>query len=131
METESRPETASTAGGAPAHVPGPARGRRGYFLPGVIALVALLGIGLLWGAGDLEHPAATNLAGPDVAAQISLGIQAQENATRPPSVSCPAKEPVHQGQTFDCTVAGSPPRLVHVTEVDGRGRLQWSFTASH
>jgi hypothetical protein len=84
-------------------------------------------IGLLWGGGDLEHPAATSLAGSDVAAQISLGIQAQENATRPPVVTCPAEEPVAVGHTFDCTLAGSPPRPVHVTEVDGRGRLQWTL----
>jgi hypothetical protein len=104
------------------------RRKRGYFLPGFIALAALVVIGGLLGAGDLEHPAASTLAGPQVAAQIALGIQAQQNASRPPSVTCPDHEPVRQGLRFNCTLEGHTPRPVHVTEVDARGRVQWSLT---
>lgn len=106
-------------------------GRRGkgYFLPGFIALVALLVIGVIFvGAGDLQHPAATELSGSDIGSQIALSIQAQQNTSSPPTVTCPAREPVHQGRTFQCTLRANPDRAVYVTEVDGRGRIRWSFS---
>ncbi|MDE3206032.1 MAG: DUF4333 domain-containing protein [Acidobacteriota bacterium] len=106
----------------------PARPVRG-FLPGVIALIALLLIGLLWGAGDLLHTADTTLAGPDTADQIALGIQAQQNLAQAPAVTCPAREPVRAGYTFDCTLVGHPPRTIHVTEIDARGEVRWSLGA--
>ena len=134
METADVPPSASRpAGQEPSDGRAPrraVRGRRGYFLPGIMALVALVVIGLLWGAGDLEHPAATSLTGSDVASQISLGIQTQEGSDRPPAVSCPRREPVRVGHSFDCRVAGSPPRIVHVSEIDGRGELRWSLASA-
>ncbi|HET9077857.1 MAG TPA: DUF4333 domain-containing protein [Acidimicrobiales bacterium] len=109
--------------------PPPARRRRGYFLPGAIALAALLLIGAAVGAGDLSHPAPRTLRGTDVAAQISLGVQAQQNDRVPPQVTCPRSEPVRAGYSFDCTLLAGhrPPVTVAVTEVDGRGRLHWSL----
>lgn len=104
------------------------RARRGYFLPGFIALVALLIIGLAVGAGDLEHPAATKLVGTDIAQQIALGIQSQQQSSRPPDVTCPATEPVRTGLRFECRVDGAAGRVIYVTEVDDRGRIRWSFT---
>jgi hypothetical protein len=106
----------------------PPRRRRGYFLPGFIALAVLVAIGVILGAGDLEHPATSNLTGSEVAAQIALGIQAQQNADRSPSVTCPPREPVRQGLTFRCTLDGPPPRPIYVTEIDGRGQVRWSLT---
>ena len=102
-------------------------GRRGkgYFLPGFIALLALLGLGLFVGAGDLEHPVPRTLDGTEIAAQISLGIQAAWHTVAPPQVTCPAKEPVRVGQQFDCTMSGHPPTTVQVREVDGRGRIEF------
>ena len=109
--------------------PSSSRRGKGYFLPGIIALIALLAIGVFFvGAGDLQHPAAKELAGPVMANQIALAIQVQENSTRPPNVTCPAREPVHAGARFQCAVKGPPDRAVYVTEVDGRGRIRWSFT---
>ncbi len=99
------------------------------FLPGVIALIALLVIGLLWGAGDLLHTADTTLAGSDTADQIALGIQAQQNLAQAPQVTCPAREPVRTGHTFDCTLVGHPPRTIHATEIDTRGEVRWSLGA--
>ncbi len=127
---------------SPADQPGPAAtgpspgsppGRRGkgYFLPGSIALVVLLAIGLFVGAGDLQHPAPRTLVGSDIASQISLGIQAQQNSTHAPSVTCPAREPVRPGYRFVCALAGrsgAPARAVYVTEIDGRGQVRWSLT---
>lgn len=109
---------------------GPPSSRRGkgYFLPGTIALVALLGLGLFVGAGDLQHPAATTISGSEIAAQISLGIQAQGTLRSPPQVTCPRQEPVRQGLRFQCTLEGRPDKPVYVIEVDGRGRVRWSLT---
>lgn len=115
----------------PSRRPAPGRRAKGYFLPGVIALGALLAIGVFFvGAGDLQHPANTQLAGADIESEIALAIQAQQNSTRAPAVTCPAREPVRPGLHFQCTVAagrGRPVRPVYVTEVDGRGRIRWSF----
>ena len=102
---------------------------KGYFLPGIIALIALLGIGLFFvGAGDLQHRPATELAGSDISSQIALAIQAQTNSGSVPTVTCPQHEPVRQGTRFSCTLHGRPDRIVYVTEVDGRGRIRWSFS---
>lgn len=113
------------ATGAPART---GRRGKGYFLPGVIALLALLGLGLFVGAGDLDHRAPTSLDGTAIASQISLAIQADQNSASAPSIICPAKEPVRAGLQFDCTLGGHPSKTVRVTEVDSRGRVQWSLT---
>lgn len=112
---------------------GARRGRRGYFLPGAIALAALLLIGGAIGAGDLFHPAPSRLRGPEVASQIALGVQVQQNRASAPRVTCPAVEPVRTGYRFDCTlVAGrGSPVIVAVTEVNGRGGLHWSLGPPH
>lgn len=104
------------------------RSKRGYFLPGSIALVALVALGLFVGAGDLSHPAPSTLVGSDIGAQIGLGIQTEENTASMPDVACPPKEPVRQGLRFTCMLRGRAPRTVYVTEVDGRGRVRWSFS---
>ena len=119
----------------------PPRPRRGYFLPGAIALGALLLIGGAVGAGDLAHPAPHTLSGPDMAAEISLGIETAQGLSQPPPVSCPAREPVRDGLQFTCTTAAHPASVpgslpgsvpvsvpVYVTEIDGRGHLRWSLT---
>lgn len=111
-----------------------AQRRRGRWTPGLIALAALLGIGIFFGAGgDLTHPPPTTLSGTDVASQISLGIQAQRGLASPPAVSCPAHEPVRNGFTFLCTLqaAGTAKaESVDVVEIDGRGHLRWSISGT-
>ena len=103
---------------------------RGYFLPGAIALTALLAIGVFFvGAGDLQHPAAKELSGPDIASQIALAIQAQQNSATAPTVTCPSREPVRDGLRFECTLHGRTTRTLYVTEADGRGRISWSLSA--
>ncbi len=121
-----------TPGGPGEETERPPVGRRGkgYFLPGSIALVALLGIGLFVGAGDLQHRPATTISGPDIASQIALGIQAQQILSSPPWVICPPQEPIRQGLRFQCTLGGRPAKPVYVTEVDDRGRVRWSLEAS-
>jgi hypothetical protein len=105
----------------------PPRRRRGYWIPGLIAIAVLTAIGVAFGAGDLNHRSPRILHGSDVAQQIALGIQAQENLHQPPEVRCPASEPVRNGRRFICTRVGSGPAvLIHVVEIDNRGRLRWS-----
>lgn len=107
--------------------------RRGYFVPGLVALAALLGIGTALGAGDLSHRPPSSLAGPDVAEELALGIQAQAGAPSTPPVSCPRSEPVRAGATFTCTLGpwrGSGRRTVRVVEIDSRGHLRWSLAAT-
>jgi hypothetical protein len=109
--------------------PRPAR-RRGYFLPGVIALGFLVGLGALFGAGDLAHPAARIIYGSDIAQQIAEGLQAQQGSASLPTVSCPTREPVQTGLRFECrwSAEGGRPRPVYVTETDSRGEVRWSLT---
>ena len=102
-------------------------------IPGLIALAALLAIGIVFGAGgDLTHPGPDRLTGSDVSAQLALGIQTQRGMSTPPVVSCPASEPVRTGFTFECSVTGLPshqPQKLDVTEIDGRGHLRWKISS--
>lgn len=108
------------------------RRRRGRWIPGLIALAALLAIGFIFGAGgDLTHPSPHVLSGRDVAGQIALGIQAEKRMASPPSVDCPSSEPIKAGLVFQCSVTGlpsSPTGAVGVTEIDNRGHLRWQLT---
>jgi hypothetical protein len=107
--------------------PAPApRPRRGYLVPGAIALVVLVAIGAALGAGDLDHSRPSTLHGPDVAHELALGIQAQQRSHALPDVRCPATEPVRAGWQFACQLIGiGPDRSVQVTEIDSRGHLRW------
>ncbi len=112
--------------------PGPAaaprRPRRGYWLPGTIALTFLVIIAVAVGAGDLDHTAPRTLHGPDVASEIALGIQTQEAMSNAPVVSCPTSEPVRSGLRFECSeVVSGETTVVDVVEIDGRGRLRWQL----
>ena len=108
--------------------------RRARWIPGLIALAALLGIGIVFGAGaDLTHPGPHRLNGTDVSAQLALSIQSEEGTSRPPSLSCPKSEPVRTGFTFDCTASGlrsHQVQRVQVTEIDGSGHLHWALVGS-
>jgi hypothetical protein len=76
----------------------------------------------------LNHRSPHTLSGSDVAAQIALALQVQQRSTTPPGVNCPESEPVREGWTFTCTLAGrNGPETVKVAEVDGRGNLRWSI----
>jgi hypothetical protein len=104
------------------------RGRRGYWIPGLIALAVLLGIGLAFGAGDLDHSGPTTLAGSEMAQDLAGAIQANEGTPSPPTVHCPRSEPARAGHQFVCSVSGGgTTRVVHVTEINGRGGLYWHF----
>ena len=105
---------------------GAARRRRARWVPGLIALGALLTIGFVVGAGgDLSHPPPKTLTGSDVSAQLAISIQAARSLSSPPSVSCPAHEPLRSGLSFRCHYDGG--KTIDVVETDGRGHLRWSL----
>jgi Domain of unknown function (DUF4333) len=91
-------------------------------------MAALLGIGLALGAGDLDHRTTSGLHGADVAQQLALAIQAENESHTPPDVTCPATEPVRSGLQFSCTIqASGSSQVIHVEETDGRGHLSWQI----
>ncbi len=102
--------------------------RRGYLLPGAIALVVLAIIAAVINAAGLQHHSPRTLAGPDVATYIAQGIQAGPGRHTLPEVRCPASEPVRTGVRFTCTEQASraaPVRTVVVTETNGSGTFTW------
>jgi len=102
--------------------------RRGYWIPGAIALAVLVVLALAFGAGDLTHPAPRTLSGPDIESELALGIQTQQRWASPPTLHCPGTVAVKEGHRFSCTLdTAGGPIPVDVVEVDGRGRLQWSL----
>jgi hypothetical protein len=114
--------------GAPASDGTSARPRkRGYFIPGLIALVAMAGIGAAVNFGGLDHGAPSRLAGSDVSTFLAQGIQAQQGLSAPPSITCPASEPVRAGLSFTCQWAhAGVDQAVHVTETTA-GQFRFSL----
>jgi hypothetical protein len=109
----------------------PPRRRRGYWIPGLIAVAALTALAVAFGAGDLNHRGPRVLYGADVAQPIALGLQAQEGTHTPPGVRCPQTEPARRGWHFVCTRVGPGPDVpIQVVEIDSRGHLRWGEGAS-
>jgi hypothetical protein len=102
------------------------RHRRGYWVPGLIAMSVLLVIAVAVGAGDLDHSAPRVLQGPDIASQIALGIQTQEGTASTPDVHCPKSEPVRARWQFECSLERAGKTVpVQVVELDQHGQLSW------
>jgi hypothetical protein len=102
------------------------RGRRGYWIPGLVAMAFLLIIAVAVGAGDLDHSAPRNLQGADIASQIALGIETQQGTASAPDVHCPEKEPVRSGWQFECSVTQAGRSVpVDVVELNQHGQLSW------
>jgi Domain of unknown function (DUF4333) len=120
-----------TSPAIPAAAEGPAgRRRRGYWIPGLIAIAVLVAIGVAFGAGDLAHRGPNTLAGPELAQTLGQAIQAADGTASPPSVHCPDSEPARAGLQFVCMVTqGRAIRQVHVTEINGRGGLSWRMAS--
>lgn len=106
---------------------GDRRSKRGYWVPGMIALVVLLAIGAVFGAGDLDHSPPARLSGATIESQIAVAVQVQLGSRTPPTLNCPSSEPVRAGLTFKCTAtAGGRTETLRVVEIDSRGDLSWS-----
>jgi hypothetical protein len=72
-------------------VPPPARPKRGYLGPGVIALVALVGLALLINYVALSNTPPHTLSGADAATLVSQGLQASRG--RPSRLRSRARSP--------------------------------------
>jgi hypothetical protein len=107
---------------------GAQRPKRGYFLPGAIAMTVLVGASVAFALVGLRTHYPDRLAGPEVAQNLAASIQAQSRRAEaaPPEVDCPAEEPVRPGLVFDCRMVrpGRPPATIRVTE---RTRGDYSF----
>lgn len=106
------------------------RGKRGYFVPGLIALVVLAVLGGVANFAGLDHAGPNHLAGPDVETFLAQAIQSSNGLSEPPSISCPASEPVRAGFHFTCTwQRAGGDRPVSVTETDSRGQFRYSVAS--
>ena len=105
----------------------PPRRRRGYLVPGAIALAVLAVLAVLIDEIGLAPRTPSTLSGFDVATAIAQGIQAAPGDHRLPQVHCPASEPVRAGLRFTCSEvpsAGASPRPIAVVETGG-GAYTW------
>ncbi|MDQ2727799.1 MAG: DUF4333 domain-containing protein [Actinomycetota bacterium] len=105
------------------------RGKRGYFIPGLIALAVLLAGGAFASAGGLSHASPTRLDGAHVGTLIAQNYQNNHQLESPPPVECPNNEPVAAGHLFVCHLLrtkGGPLR-VEVTETGG-GQVTYQVT---
>lgn len=89
--------------------------KRGYYLPGIIALVVLVAISVVFALVALRSYAPRVLSGSQVSQSLSEYLQ---TGATPPTVRCPSTEPMRAGLVFDCKVLrpGQRPRTVQVTE---------------
>jgi hypothetical protein len=125
----SRPEPGcpfSPVGGATAD--GRPKPKRGYFIPGIIALVVCATIAVVIDLAGIQSHPPTTLTGHQVEAFVSQSLQATHPQRDPPQVRCPATEPLRSGITFDCSVirAGRPSSTIRVSETSRQGNLHFS-----
>jgi hypothetical protein len=92
--------------------------RRGYLVPGAIALVVLGVIALVIDVAGLQSHTPSTLVGTEIATDVSQAVQASQNLGSPPQVHCPAREPLRAGLVFECTLLrpGRAAEGVRVTE---------------
>ncbi len=106
----------------PAGRPPPAR--RGYWVPGLIALGFLVAVSVLFAAVGLDSRVGRTLPGPVVAGYLSLDL---ESGGSTPAVHCPAEEPRRAGVRFTCTAtrSGRPTETIQVTETSATGGFRY------
>jgi hypothetical protein len=98
--------------------------RRGYLVPGAIALIVLAAIALVIDVAGLQSHTPHTLVGTEVATSISQILQenqtlkATQGEGSRPQVRCPAREPLRAGLVFDCSLLrpGRPAERIRVTE---------------
>jgi hypothetical protein len=116
-------------GGSPGAAPGTRpRPKRGYLLPGTIALVVCAAIAVVIDLAGIQSHTPTTLAGHQIESLVSQSLQAQHPQRNPPQVRCPASEPLRAGLAFDCSLVqgGRPAGTIRVTELSGAGALHVS-----
>ncbi len=107
---------------APPQTPG--RRRRGYWLPGLIAMTFLVVVSVAFGLVGLESHVGRRLQGQVVAEDLALDLQSGATI---PTVRCPSEEPRRAGLSFYCTERspGRTPRTIQVTETAARGGFRY------
>jgi hypothetical protein len=91
--------------------------RRGYLVPGVIALVVLAVIALVIDVAGLQSHSPRSFSAEDVEQDITSWAQSQMGLTNP-SATCPGSEPKRTGTVFYCSLTASGrTRRVQVTEL--------------
>lgn len=104
----------------------PSPPRRGYLVPGLIALAVLAVLAVLIDVIGLQHHAPRVLAGPDVATLIAQDMQTRDASRQPPQIRCPTSEPVRVGLRFTCEVENpSGNRTVRVEVTSSQGTFTW------
>jgi hypothetical protein len=109
------------AGGRPSACGYAGQSKRGYFVPGIIALAVLLAVGAFAYGGGLSHASPSAVDGSRVATLIAETYQNNHRLASPPPVQCPARQPAATGHRFGCQLlrqAGAP-LPVEVTETGG------------
>ena len=107
----------------------PARPRRGYWVPGFIAMTFLVVVSVAFVLVGLQSRIGRSLQGPVVAGVLALDL---ETGGTTPAVHCPREEPLRPGIAFDCSVRG-PHRLaatVRVTETSSTGSFRYRLLAT-
>jgi hypothetical protein len=101
----------------------PQKRRSTYLRSGLVALGVVAVIGVLINFLLLQHRSPGVLDGQVVAQGISQALQydADGHSPVPPAVRCPTSEPLRTGLRFDCTLGGSRPRTIVVTESNAIG----------
>lgn len=104
--------------------PSPVRRRRGYWLPGLIAMTFLVVVSVAFGLVGLRSYVGHRLEGPVVAEDLALDLQSGASI---PSVHCPSEEPRRAGLSFYCTESspGRAPRRIEVTETAAKGGFRY------
>lgn len=102
----------------------PTRPRRGYWIPGLIALTFLVVVSVAFVLVGLQSHVGRTLQGPVVAENLSLDL---ESGGTTPNVHCPAQEPRRAGLSFDCTAdrPGRAPVTIRVTETTATGGFRY------
>jgi hypothetical protein len=103
------------------------RPKRGYLLPGTIALVVCAVIAVVIDLAGIQSRTPSSLAGRQVEAYLSQSLQYLHPQAAPPQVRCPANEPLRAGLSFDCSLlaAGRPPATIVVTETSASGTFRY------
>ena len=94
------PGPGGSADGGSAGRRGPSR--RGYLVPGLIALAFLAALALVINWAGLSHPRPRTLSRSDAQTLLSQALQVQLGDASPPQVRCPGAEPVRAGWRFTC-----------------------------
>ena len=99
---------------------------------GIAALAVLVVIGFLINFLFLSQRSPGVLDGPVVAERIAQSIQFNQHTPAPPTVECPAREPLRADTAFTCTLERRPfPVVIDVSVRGTGGDFTYRVTGDH